>query len=310
MSLLTQDQTNIQRPEMDPRRSASVDALEELVNGIDSLSISGHHPFVCLCQSHGHPFDVFTSHFKEVFGLSTGSLSIPDQLMQQCQGSSSTSDYTLQSCTLAATSRWNETALLTAYRKGLDPSPDSYLQWHCGIGNCHASSHEDLSICLPLPARKNAIHRPHPLPVLQYQNWCRWIQLCLYCGPSGHYIKTCPSSPPHLAVSTLQFQPDISTLSLLTVQLLTPRHSVLVPALINSGSSGNYISHALLRHLKLPWRKKAQELRVKTIQGKLLRRLPDKYRSPPVTLHVGCFHRETISFLVLECLKHVIYILL
>ncbi len=34
---------------------------------------------------------------------------------------SSASDYTLQSGTLAASCGWNETALLTAYRQGLDP---------------------------------------------------------------------------------------------------------------------------------------------------------------------------------------------
>ncbi len=49
--------------------------------------------------------------------------------------------------------------------------------------------------------------------------------LCLYCGASGHIIGTCPSRPPRPVVSTLQVEPEISTLPLLPVQLLTHRTS-------------------------------------------------------------------------------------
>ncbi len=43
-----------------------------------------------------------------------------------------------------------------------------------------------------------------------------------------------------------------------------------------------------------------QELKIETIQGKPLGRGHIKYGSSPVTLQVGCFQCETISFLVLE----------
>ncbi len=81
-------------------------------------------------------------------------------------------------------------------------------------------------------------------------------------------------------------------------RLLTPCHSVSVSTLLDLGSSGNFISQALLKHLNLPRRRQAQELRIEAIQGKPRGRI--KYRSPPVSLHVGCFHHKTISFLVLE----------
>ncbi len=61
-----------------------------------------------------------------------------------------------------------------------------------------------------------------------------------------------------------------------------------------------FISHALLKRLNLPRRRQSQELKIETIQGKPLGRGHIKYRSTPVSLQVGCFHRETISFLVLE----------
>ncbi len=67
-------------------------------------------------------YDAFTNHFKEVFELATGALSVSDQLLRLRQGTSSTHEYTLQFRTLAATSGWNEAALLGTYRQGLDTS--------------------------------------------------------------------------------------------------------------------------------------------------------------------------------------------
>lgn len=99
-------------------------------------------------------------------------------------------------------------------------------------------------------------------------------------------------------MNTLHIEPNISTLLLLTVQVLTPHLSITVSTLVDS--SGNFTSQTLLARLDLPRRSQAQELRIETIQGKPLGRGYIKYQSPPVTLHVGCYHWETISFLVLE----------
>lgn len=62
-------------------------------------------------------YEAFSNHFKEVFGFTTGMLSMSDQQLRLRQCSSSTNDYTLQFRTLAATSGWNESALLIAYRQ-------------------------------------------------------------------------------------------------------------------------------------------------------------------------------------------------
>ncbi len=35
--------------------------------------------------------------------------------------------------------------------------------------------------------------------------------LCLYCAATDHFIQNCPVRPPRPAVSTLQLEPDIST---------------------------------------------------------------------------------------------------
>ncbi len=115
----------------------------------------------------------------------------------------------------------------------------------------------------------------------------------------GHFIRVCPSRPSRPVVSTLQVEPTISTLPLLTVQLLTPCHFISVPALVDSGSSGNFISQALLKQLDLP-RQRPAELKIETIQGKPLGCGHIKFRTPPIMLQVGCLHQENISFLVLE----------
>ncbi len=87
---------------------------------------------------------------------------------------------------------------------------------------------------------------------------------------------------------------------MLSVQLFTPAHSVTVSALVDSGSSGNFISQDLLSRLQLPRRRHAQELRVKTIQGKPLGRGRMNYKAPPLKLKIGNLHEEEITFMVLE----------
>lgn len=62
----------------------------------------------------------FISHFKEVFRQTASTLSIHDQLFNLRQCTDPVSTYTLQFRTLAALSGWNETALLTAFRQGLN----------------------------------------------------------------------------------------------------------------------------------------------------------------------------------------------
>ena len=63
----------------------------------------------------------FTNHFKEVFGQTASVLYIHDQLFNLRQGNTSINAYALQFRTLAASSGWNEMALLTAFRQGFNP---------------------------------------------------------------------------------------------------------------------------------------------------------------------------------------------
>uniref|UniRef100_A0A672LK54 Chromo domain-containing protein n=1 Tax=Sinocyclocheilus grahami TaxID=75366 RepID=A0A672LK54_SINGR len=216
-------------------------------------------------------YDAFTNHFKKVFGHTAG-----------------VHDYTLRFRTLAATSGWNEVALISSYRQGLNPHVqaqmniyddsvglESFMQRANRISQrlsaCHATeaTHQPVT-----PGTGSPV--PEPMQVdtsrLTPSESARRLAagLCLYC--------TAADRP---AGSILQLDPVISTLSMLSVQLLTPDLSVSVPALVDSGSSGNFISQDLLNRLHLPRKRHAQE-------------------APTLRLKFGTLHEEEITFLVLE----------
>ncbi len=122
-------------------------------------------------------FDAFSAHFREVFGLSTSSLSIADQLIRLRQGTSSVSVYTLQFRTLAASCGWNETALLITCRRVLDPQIRAKMAIYddnVGLESFMQKAVNISSDSQPACSTKPFIHKPHPLPVLQYQNPCSW----------------------------------------------------------------------------------------------------------------------------------------
>ncbi len=116
--------------------------------------------------------------------------------------------------------------------------------------------------------------------------------LCLYCAATDYYLGTCPIRPPRPAGSTNQSEPVFSLLSMLSVQLFTPVHSITASALVDMGSSGV--------GLQLHLGGSAQDLQVETIQGKSLGRGHMRYEVPPVKLKIGTLHEEEITFLLLE----------
>ena len=69
-----------------------------------------------------HSMEDFLCHFREVFGQSTHSLSVPDQLLTLKQGDSTMADYALMFRTLSLASGWNEPALISVFRQGLTPT--------------------------------------------------------------------------------------------------------------------------------------------------------------------------------------------
>ncbi len=290
-------------------------------------------PSICLCQSHGltsclrghgtgiwnantsliNCYTAFTNHSKEVFELATGALSVSEQLLRLCQETPLTHEYTMQFRTLAATlvglERSGSHRHLSARTGYQYPHPDGdiwRLRW---IGKLHAKSQPNCPtlVCLPYrqsrpPACFTRPRFPSTRTRLTSQEHARRMTmgLCLYCASADHFIRSCPNRTPRPAVSTLQSDPVISTLSVLTVQLFTPIQSITASALVDSGSSGNIISQDLLSRLRLPRRRHPRALRVETVNGKPLGRGWVKFESPPMKLKIGNLHEEEITFLVPE----------
>lgn len=268
--------------------------------------------------------DAFLEHFTEVFGLPPGDSSIQEKLHNLRQGRNSISEYTLQFRTLAAASGWNEPALLTAYRQGLEPSLrlhlsayddtmglERFIQLAIRVAHRRESCLSELN---PVP-RFNPIRRPVG-PILEpgiepmqidsvrltpAERQRRLAQrLCLYCGAGGHVLTACPIRPPRPMVSTIQVPPSCSSPLCTPVTLTVPDQSLTVTALIDSGAAGNFLSGALCRRLHLRKSRCQSTFSLHSIVGKPLNRSLVQHLAESVKLHVGCLHSEEISLLVLE----------
>ncbi len=155
--------------------------------------------------------------------------------------------------------RVDRTLLLTAYLQGLDPqiraqlaiyddniSLESFMQKAVKISQRLRACQPDITAHSP---SSPAACPPVPVPMQVDTNGLSPTEhaRCLpYCGVLGHFIRVCPSHPPCPTVSTLHLEPPISTLPLLTVQLLTQCNFISTLALVDSGSSGNLHLHLII----------------------------------------------------------------
>ncbi len=69
----------------------------------------------------------FVEHFREVFSLSTTKVSVHDELLQLQKADSSIHEYTLRFRALAASSGWNDSALLSVFRRELNATVRQHM---------------------------------------------------------------------------------------------------------------------------------------------------------------------------------------
>ncbi|ROL48082.1 Retrotransposon-derived protein PEG10 [Anabarilius grahami] len=271
-------------------------------------------------------YSSFTSHFREVFGKPISDSSAGEKLYNLKQGSMSIYDYALQFRTLAAVSGWNEQALITTYRQGLEPRVRLHLAaYEDNIGlekfiqlsircatRMHAclQEHQGQSFSTSLLCRSEPVSSPEPAnepmevensrltPTERHRRLT--LNLCLYCGTPGHVISACPTRPPRPMVSAiLPSTPKMKPLTTV-VNLTAAATSLTVVALLDSGSAGNFISGSLCRQLRLKTAPSPTIYQISSITGKPLSRKHVRRMVGPLQLQVGLLHTEGIHLLVLE----------
>ncbi|XP_048039405.1 uncharacterized protein LOC125264212 [Megalobrama amblycephala] len=255
-------------------------------------------------------YSSFISHFREVFGKPITDSSAGEKLYNLRQGSMSIYDYALQFRTLAALSGWNEQALITNYRQGLEPRVR--LQLAACEDNIGLEKFIQLSIrcatrmqaCLqehqvqffstvPLcPSEPVSTPEPAQEPMdvensrLSYEERRRCLthRLCLYCGEPGHVIAACPTRPPRPLVSAII--PATRKMKPLTtaVNITAANVSLTVVALIDLGSAGNFISGALCRQLRIKTSPSPTIYKICSITGRPLSRKRVRSVAGPVNI--------------------------
>ncbi|KAI2645263.1 Transposon Tf2-8 polyprotein [Labeo rohita] len=263
-------------------------------------------------------FEQFMTHFSEVFNTATDTLTTSDQLFRLQQGTSLVNDYTLRFRTLAAASGWNETALLGAYRQGLNLEIRASMALYDDSIGLETFLQRTTRVSQRLATCQSPVTAPQSASVAAYspvpepmqvdstrlsrteRNRRITMGLCIYCGQPGHHIRNCPVRPPRPVVSTIQSDVETTHLTLIPVTLRTADCTLSVSALVDSGSSGNFIAQECLDQLQLSRQRHCHEYAVRTIQGKPLGRGRIRHSTPYITLQVGLFHSERIRFLVLE----------
>ncbi|KAK3526444.1 hypothetical protein QTP70_025477 [Hemibagrus guttatus] len=226
--------------------------------------------------------------------------------------------------TLAAASGWNEQALITTYRQGLDPRVRLHLAaYEDSIGlekfiQLSIRFATRMRLCLEehqgQPLFPATLHQPDPVShpesaskPMQVENsrlssaerQRRLTQnLCFYCGRTGHYISECPIRPARSMVSVLL--PMLNKMKPLTIVVNLTATGICLPAnaLLDSGSAGNFISGALCRQLHLKTTATPRIYQIHSVTGKPLQQVC--YRAGPLHLQVGVLHTEEIHLLVLE----------
>lgn len=164
-------------------------------------------------------FKRFSEDMLRVFDQSDAEAEAAKRLMSLQQGKDSVADYTISFRTLAATSGWNETALVTAYHHGLsDPVKDGLASAGCPpdleslmshalrLDNRIRERRRDAASaqrtpglpgvpCLSTPA----ISEPtEPMQVgrtrlsAAERERRRRERCCIYCGKGGHFRASCP----------------------------------------------------------------------------------------------------------------------
>ncbi|KAK3513203.1 hypothetical protein QTP70_009748 [Hemibagrus guttatus] len=196
-----------------------------IISRLDGKALRWAEPLWSQSNPMMSSLSAFTRHFREVFGRPEGDSSVGERLCRIKQGNLSVTEYALQFRTLAAASGWNEQALITTYRQGLDPQVRLHLAAHedsMGLEKFIQLSvrlatrmqlcfeeHQSQPAASTAPAQPGPVSHPEPADdAMQLElsevssadrQWERQRRLaqscCFYGGGSGHFVAKCPLRP-------------------------------------------------------------------------------------------------------------------
>ncbi|KAM9421437.1 uncharacterized protein ACWYII_021537 [Salvelinus alpinus] len=271
--------------------------------------------------------------FKEemirVFDRSVFGKEASRALASLCQGDRSITDYSIEFRTLAASSDWNEPALLARFLEGLHAevkdeilsrevpsSVDSLIALAIRIerrvdlryrarGRELALTGFPFSASQPSPSigsetepmQLGGIHISTKERERRITN-----RLCFYCGSAGHFVMSCPVKGQSSSVSggllvsaTTQVSPSRSCTTL-SVHLRWTGSAASCSALIDSGAEGCFMDEAWARKHDIPLRELGRLTPMFALDGSPLPSI--RCETLPLTLTVSGNHSETISFLI------------
>uniref|UniRef100_A0A3B3RJN6 ribonuclease H n=1 Tax=Paramormyrops kingsleyae TaxID=1676925 RepID=A0A3B3RJN6_9TELE len=270
----------------------------------------------------------FQDAFRAVFDHPAVGRSLGDRLLDLRQGNQTAADFSLEFRTLAAGLQWPADCLQVIYRRALRPelraelacrgvsrSFDDYVRLSISLDTIireqrRASRHVERSLAA-LPARSDdsepMIVGRAPLTTEERERRLR-RGLCIYCGETGHILRTCPVRTPRRNTGETQVRslpiPSITqTQMTVPIELIWGKGRIQQIALVDSGAAGNFIDKDFALTHNLPIEALPQPLCVRGIDGEPLTSGRVTSRTGTVVLKVGQCHSESIQFLLISSPK-------
>lgn len=128
--------------------------------------------------------------------------------------------------------------------------------------------------------------------------------LCMYCGESGHYVRSCPNKTRKSLSATSKIAPALPNLAnhlALSITLQLPGQDLLTPVIIDSGACSCFIDLTFATQHRIPLRTKSQGLAVYLADGSTLSSGPVTLETIPLLATMNTCHQE---FLRLDAFLH------
>uniref|UniRef100_A0A803JZ19 CCHC-type domain-containing protein n=1 Tax=Xenopus tropicalis TaxID=8364 RepID=A0A803JZ19_XENTR len=125
----------------------------------------------------------------------------------------------------------------------------------------------------------------------------RRLNLCLYCGLTGHVLRSCPTRPcKRSAYKTDTLKYRFAPLLTLSISLQLGNKTLNLPAILDSGASGCFLDSQVAETHRIPLKKKQFPVFLRVADGSPINSGPILLESTPLSLTLNKIHHEHLSF--------------